>query len=248
MSEVVSLSDLGVGPNTSETKRVDNDDNTFATDFTDSSIKNYDFDLYKGRKNQTDRLAILRPESIAGGRVHFKEGAGYFICHSKFVQANGVETCTQQAKCCEKLGDPSKRFSAMVLVYNTRQDGELINPLGFSLKVWRFTADKFVLLRGVNKSFPLNKHDITVMCQEEQYQRLTIQPIQEAQSLISKEKFWTIYGPTLNPWITSTLPKMAKSVGRKLTEPEMLEKLGLAVAPAVEGSTLPVADIADLIG
>lgn len=242
-----SLSDFGIDTSSADVARQENEDGTFVTGIGDESVKNYDFEFYKGRKNNTDRLSILKPEHIYGARVHYVKDLGYIVCHSKWKQESGAEVNVQPADCCTKLGDPSKRFAALVLHYNTKPDGNPISPLGFQMKLWKFTPDKFTTLRTVNKNFPLAKHDILIMCQEEQFQKLSMQPIPEEKSLIGKSKFWEVYGKVINPWINSSLPKMAKAVGRKLSLQELREKLGLAVAPVVEQATLPVADISDLI-
>jgi hypothetical protein len=213
----------------------------------DASVKAYDFDLYAGRKGQTDRLALIDPNQIFGGRVHFKQGTGFFLCQSKFQMNNGQEMLMEQAPCCEKMDPPQKRFAVLVLQYAMTPDGaRFLDPFGYQLKLWRFTAEKYQLLRTINANYPLMNHDLLVTCSEEKYQKLAIMNAKEC--VIRMPALKAVYEGQVLPWAKGMAPKALKAVGRKLSRQELLERLGLATAaPMMQGGMMPIADLNDLI-
>lgn len=219
--------------------------NVATTSWADDTIKAYDFDLYKGRKNMTDRIGILVPNEITYGRVHFAEGAGYFICHSEWKLVGGQEICTRVAPCCEKLEAPGKRFACLVAHYNTNPQGALVQPFSYQLKLWRFSDAKYVELREMNKEFPLADHDIKVLCTDDQYQKMTLQVCRD--KVVNTDPFKKKYGPEVDQWIQMARARLSGAVARHYTPQELLEKLGMAQAPAVVQQTAAVEDIRDLL-
>jgi hypothetical protein len=212
----------------------------------DDTVSSGDFVFYKGRKNVVDRIAMLNPKNMKSARSHYQEGKGYFLCHSKFELVGGQEVCSVPAPCCQQLEESKKRFAALILQYTLGPDGKLINPLSYTFKLWRISDDKFVQLRDIHKEFPLDKHDLTIRCTEEQYQKLTIQA--SATSILANEKFPAVYRQQIETWVRSMTPKSARSLGRKLSEAELRERLGMAVtAPAVSVTEVPVIDASALL-
>jgi len=221
--------------------------------FDDDSVKAYDFELYKGRKGQTDRIALLT--TPIGARTHFSKinNLGYFICNSVFKLVIGpdqkkMEIPENLAICCQKCDAPRKRFIAPLIKYTTTPDGKPTSQLGFSLMAWKYTDDKFITLRALDSEFPLNSHDILVTCTEEQYQRLTIQAC--AQSLVRLEKFPKELKDQIDLWVKMNRPKMAKTLGRKYSDQELMEKFGLAAPSSggvAAGMDTPIMDIKSLL-
>lgn len=219
--------------------------NVHSTSFEDESIKNYDFDLFKGRLNVIDRIAILVPSEITYGRVHFMDKAGYFVCHSDWKMVGGQEVCTKVAPCCEKLEAPDKRFACLIIQYNTSPQGALVQPFSYSLKLWRFSGAKYVDLRELNKEFPLADHDLKLHCTDEQYQRITIQACKD--KVVNTEAFKKKYGPELDQWVKAASAKLVGQVAKSYTPKELLEKLGMAQAPAVVQQAGAIEDIKELL-
>lgn len=222
--------------------------NVWETNFDDESISGRDFASYKGRNKVTDRIGLLTPNRVLIARDHYKEGIGYVVCNSEFKVQGKVEVCTKMAPCCEHMDAPRKRITTLLIKYNTSPAGQLVNPFGYELLVWQFSPDKFQQLQNINKEFPLADHDILALCEEEKYQRMVFTACRQA--IHKDERIRAAVGAQIDQWINAIWPKLTKAAGKKLTNQEILQKLGLAagtptvVAPTMEA---PVADIADLL-
>lgn len=219
--------------------------NVHTTSFEDESIRTYEFDLYKGRSNVIDRIGILVPGEITYGRTHFKEKVGFFMCHSDWKLSGQTEVCVKVAPCCEQLEAPDKRFACLVIHYNTDVKGTLAQPFSYTLKLWRFSGTKYVELREANKEFPLAAHDLKLHCTEEQYQRITMQACKE--KVATTEAFRKKFGAEVDAWVKASATKLAGQVAKRFTPQELLEKLGMAQAPAVVQQQGAIEDIKDLL-
>lgn len=226
-------------------------DNVVETDFSDETIKGNEVASYKGRLNMTDRIGIIMPNKVVVGRAHYKQGLGYILCSSEFKLQGTTQVLHRPAPCCTLLGgeaESSIRVSVPVIQYHTKPDGVLLEPFGYTLLIWRFGDDKYEQLKNINKEWPLTDHDLTITCTEEKYQRLTINICK--QSIVRGAKFQESFGKQVNEWMEFTRPKLARTIGKKITGQELMEKLGKAQSPAVVSSAMdsPISDIADLLG
>lgn len=219
--------------------------NVSKTSFEDDSIRAYDFDLYKGRNGVTDRIGILVPGEITFGRVHYTKEAGYFLCHSEWKMSGGQEICSKVAPCCDKLEAPRKRFACLVIHYNTLPNGGLVKPFSYQLKLWRFSDDRYIVLRELNKEFPLAQHDIKITCTDDTFQKMTIQACRDR--VVNTDAFKKAYGGDMDAWVNASKTKLDKQVGKTFTATELLEKLGMAQAPAIVQQEAPIADVEDLL-
>lgn len=241
-----SLEDLGIA-STSKAVAASSDDDSgiVETDLNDESVRATDFDLYDGRKGITDRISIIDPNSIFAARVHFKKDAGYIVCQSKWARQGTQEVMVEEAPCCAKLDPPRKRFACLVVQYNTSSDGQLATPIGFTLKLWRFSEDKYILIRNVHREYPLTAHDLKITCSEVKYQKLAIQNTKEC--LWRLDKWPAAWKTQIDLFVKTNKPKIGKVLGRKKTPQELLEILGMATAPSMAGSEMPLTDLASLL-
>ncbi len=219
--------------------------NVSKTSFEDDSIRAYDFDLYKGRNGVTDRIGILVPGEITFGRVHYTKEAGYFLCQSEWKQSGGQEICSKVAPCCDKLDAPRKRFACLVIHYNTTPNGALVKPFSYQLKLWRFSDDRYIVLREMNKEFPLAQHDIKITCTDDTFQKMTIQACKDR--VVNSDAFKKAYGADVDAWVKASMTKLDKQVGKSFAAKELLEKLGMAQAPAIVQQEAPIAAIEELL-
>jgi len=235
--------------------------NVSTADLGDDSIATGEFSAYKGRKDYTDRLAILNAKKLTFARVHYIEGAGYYICNSSFKTVAGVETVSQLAPCCERLEPPKKRFGLLVLQYPTDQRGNVqgaaFNTPGmvpYTLKVWRLGEPLFDQLRTTHRNFSLDDHDVLVTCTDADYQRMNIAPCPES---LLKQPFFQPHLQSILAFIQSMLPKLEKIVGTRATQKEWAEVLAKAAmqtgapVPGIPGSSpidVPATDLATLLG
>jgi hypothetical protein len=222
------------------------------TSFDDDTIKTGDFEYYKGVKGRIDRIAVLNPKQIAFGRYHYgPEGSqlGSFVCLSEWTRKGGQDVCVKRAICCEKLGDPRKRFAVLVAHFNTNPKGDLVAPLSFVLKAWRISDDKFVQIRSIDAEQPLLQHDLKVECTDEQYQKMNIFPCREA--VFANEKVKAVHGEEVNGFVEASLQRIDKALGTTRTASELASKLAGGIPAAGASATASeggIADISDLLG
>jgi len=211
----------------------------------DPSITGGGFDIYKGRANQIDRIAILDFSKLYYSRSHYTKETGFFVCQSKFTRVGNVEVFAERALCCQKLKEGTKRFSALIVQYHTTPDGKMTRPFGYSLKLWRFADDKFVALRGLHQEFPLGTHDLKIACEDDTYQRMTITPYTDC--YYKDPKVQERYGAEIAAWTQASIEKLPDTAGANLSLAELAAKLGLASSPRIEPSPGVVESLENLL-
>lgn len=219
----------------------------------DDEVKTGEYESYSGQKGRTDRLAFLTPRKLTWGRTHYIQEKGYFLCDTKFEKRGGQEVPVQLAACCQKLGPPKKRFSALVCHYATAANGALLNPFTFVLKVWRFNEQVFDQIRTINKAFPLETHDIFATCTDETYKKFNIMPLQESyihhpecRAGASADGSGLTNGAIVDAYVASMLPRLERTVGTANDAQKWAELLGVPAgmpvfgnAPGIAGTVLP---------
>lgn len=231
--------------------------NVTQTSLDDESVSKSDIEMYKGRRGVTDRIALIEPGHISQARVHFiptPQGAqagkfsGYLICNSEFATNSGGDVPVKLAPCCEKLDVSRKRFGGLVCQFNTDTKGNVLKPFGFSLRLWRFNVDTFVSLRQLHKEWNLKEHDLLVTCTDEVYQKNTFTICRE--SIIAMDDFKKAYGEQVAGWLSATLPRIDRMLGKRLSAVEWNEVLfgsSAAVSVAAGPADTPVESIAQLL-
>jgi hypothetical protein len=218
------------------------------TGFDDETIKTNDLEFYKGRKGITDRIAVLSPRIITV-RTHYDERyktLGQIVCLSEYTRQGDIDMIAKTGACCEVLPEPRRRFGALVCQYHTDNKGAMVKPFGFTLRLWRFSDDKYVALRSINSEFPLAEHDLLVTCEDEAYQRMQFTACRE--SVARREDFQKRFGAAVSQWINTVTPRVIKSLGHTYKAQELLAKLGQTAPTPASSDAGPVMDLKDLIG
>lgn len=210
------------------------DETTAATDTTgtvvsmgDKRIVSTQFEKYKGRKGQTDRLALISPQ-LHLGKIYFHESMGKrWLFHAPDAKSDPKLA----ELCMEKLGAPMQRLGVVVFHYRA-EDGvvEDKEKCAGTVKVWILSESKYRELEKLNKEWPLMDHgqteaqsDIILSCTEEQYQRMTITPTKEAHWKSKPE--WYSHLNTRQKEAFAALPKI---MGRQLDGDEIMEMFGMS--------------------
>lgn len=230
--------------------------NVALTDFNDESVRQYEFELYTGKTNVIDRIYIVNVSDIVKGRVHYHDKLkGGVLCQSTYVRnANGTqENLATEAECCRRLGAPQQRFAALIVKYGTDNRGNIVMPFSFEQRLWKFGSDKFVQLRNVNRDFPLERHDLSISCSDEQYQKMQIGA--KPDCLLLHPNFPAAVKQQIEDWAKASVAKMPRELGRTYTDQELLAALqqaGILTSPGAPAPTMaadaPVANFADVLG
>jgi hypothetical protein len=182
--------------------------------FENEDIKGGIYDKYKGKKNQTDRVAIVYTDPkamFAGSKIHFKDR--FFLC--------------KKGKCCEALGPAKWRVGAVLIKYSTDRNGMPKKPFEYSLYPWIFSEQTYIKLKNTNSEFPLATHDIKISCTNEEYQHLDIIPCNES--------IWTAKDELRTAVLEQAKPiweYVKKSIASDLSVEEINDLLGISSAVA----------------
>jgi hypothetical protein len=238
-------------------------ENVSMTDFNDAAVSKYEFELYSGKVGEIHHIQLLLPgpSPISKGRSHFHEKlkSGGILCRSVYTLSpdGKQEILTEERNCCKWLGSSSPRFAALVIQYGTTSTGEIAQPFKYSLKVWRFGVDKFKNLQQINRDFPLTKHDLSVSCTDNTYQKLVIGA--KSTCLLNHPNFPDKNKQDILAWATASVGKLPNELGRKFTDDNALfahlQANGIIVGgqpagpvPTMLPSDQPVTNFEDIIG
>jgi hypothetical protein len=233
--------------------------NVEQTDFTDESVKKYEFELYSGTANTTDRIYIPNTSGVVKARTHYVErGQTKFslVCRSQYVRRpdGSGEDLVQEAQCCKLLGSSAPRWAVLIIQYATDRTGQPTRPFTLFRKLWRFGSDKYQMIRNIGRDFPLEQHDLSIFCQPdgEQYQKLQIGA--KPDCYVMHPNFPEAERKSIQEWAKANVSKLARELGRTYaTEAEMMRDLQLAGVLTAPGPTplmvadQPVANFEDVI-
>jgi len=228
-------------------------------DFSDESIKQYEFELYSGKSNQTDRIYIPWAAGVMKTRTHFVErGTTKFsvVCRSQYVRRpdGSGEDLVQEAACCKVLGSSAPRFATLIVQYATDRMGQVTLPFTYFKKLWKFGSDKYQQIRNIGRDFPLEQHDLSVFCQPdgETYQKLQIGA--KPDCYVMHPKFPEVERKTITDWAHANFNKLQREMGRTYpNDSELMKDLqqaGVLVAPGPVPTMVtdqPVANFEDVI-
>lgn len=213
----------------------------------DKTVELSTFDRYKGRKGQTDCIAIVS-SALVRSFSHWHNQKG-FRCLTKDPMNPSV--------CCKTLGPPTQKFGLVLFQYTVNpeqgKEGEILDPtkLQGKCRLWLISETRYEELSNLHKKWPLldggfsaPQHDIVVKCTEENYQRMTFTPCPS-----SHWKAKQAWYDALKAKEIKAREKLKLALGRQLTELEVMELLG-ASTPASTGSVSNSADIdlSDVLG
>lgn len=201
----------------------------------DKTVELSTFERYKGRKGQTDCLAVIST-ALMRAFVHWHNNKG-FRCLSK---------PENRAVCCKNLGDPEQKFGLVLFQYVVDQDGNYVDEAKLQGKprLWIISETRYEELSNIHRKWPLldagfisPQHDLIVKCTEENYQRMTFTPCPKAHWKQKQTWYDAVKGKE-----AKAREKLKTALGRNLTELEVMELIG-ASTPQQPGSTANAGDI-----
>lgn len=188
--------------------------------------------------DQVDMLDVSESRFKAASAV-YKEGLGY-LEWPKNLPAD-------EEKVWKKLGDKRDYVFTVLLQYPTDRDGDLDKDRlakGWRVVPWRFSADKYDVLRKINKGLSESGStiagiDLNFACTDTNYQKLTITQAGPCIYLKS-DKFRRMV-------LEKATPLYEKLSLRQLTTDELREKLGLSSSGGGGGSDVGGEDFSNLL-
>lgn len=194
------------------------------------------FKKYKGKSGRVDRVGIVFAEgqsACVGSACHFKDR--YFLCKS---------TKEKKEICCLHSYEgnlPKSRIACILVVYDIVEKDGKKSLRGYELLPWIFSDTMYSKLRNMGKEWPLDKHDITLTCTNEEFQNI--------EPMACKESFWRSK-PELMKKIIAEASEMRKTLSRQLgadlSVTEIREQLGID-APGSDDAAVDV-NLGDVVG
>lgn len=199
-----------------------------SVDLNDKKVEIQTFDRYKGRKNITDRIAIIS-SALLRAKIHYH--------HTKKKTIKCLSRGTEKAICCQVLGEPDQRFGMLIFHYLTDENGDLLVPekLSGKVKLWIVSESRYAELSTIHKEFPLldggktaEQKDLLIKCTEEAFQKMVFTPCREA--LWKKKELWY---ESLKGKETKAKQKLISFLGQTVPDSELHEILDIPVPRSV---------------
>ena len=154
----------------------------------------------------------------------YKQGVGYVLIEN-----------SNRAAMLSLLGEqPKQQIATVICVWPCDKDGELDLASfkagkGWKVQPWTFSPDKYRTIGQNHKRFPLTKHDLSMLCSDGQYQKMTFTP--EGESLLhkylnAKNEDLQAVGRKILAEARSVAENIHGELARKFTLDEVREKLG----------------------
>lgn len=216
-------------------------------DLADKKVETNQFDRYKGRKDVTDRIAILSSKLVRTF-TYYLELPGKKVL---FRQPKSEEVL---ALCRERLGEPQQRFGLVLFHYRTDEKGLFADPKKCQgrPKLWVWSEARYEEISNIQRSgWPLTdagfvekQVDLQITCTEENFQRMQFTPCPEAHWK-RNEKWYK----ALKEKEAKAKDKLKLALGREMSDLEIMSLFGASV-PSQTGDTANAADIdlSDVLG
>lgn len=176
---------------------------------------------YKASTQKVDLISFVTSQVIAVKYHYFKDKVGSVLCFGK--------------KCCEMGGIPVVRYLFPVIVYNTDNEGSIVNSK-LDIKILSAGDDLYKTIRIINSAAKplggIDNVDILVVCTDDTYQKITLTTSGPAKWKKSKQAVQYIS----ERWAADAeFAYMA--VARKMDESSFLSSMGLDVGVAGANQT-----------
>jgi len=140
-------------------------------------LNNGRLERYKGKENQTDRIALVWFFKNEDGSYQMSENDTPRFAKSSCHYADGLGYIEPVGEyTVQKYGAPKIRLGTYLVKYRTDRSGKPQDKgdgLEWEIMEWQFGPRKFEDLAAIHEEFPLSFHDLKVNCNGEQYQKLT---------------------------------------------------------------------------
>ncbi len=154
---------------------------------------------------------------FVGAPIHYIAGVGYVV--------------NQGPEYTKIAGGPAKtRIATVLVLWPCSKAGDLDKTrlMAGEAEVlpWVISGDKYKNLQQVHKEFPFGQHDITVKCDDTQFQKLTFSPCKDSllRKLMESDKAEEIVAKMLAT-AQGIVPSIQDEVGREMTIEQIKDKL-----------------------
>lgn len=218
------------------------------------SFGNDNFARFKGKKGESYRLsfawwpmgedgkpnlAAKKPRFIGGKRIYIPN-VGYALY--KGPEYNGFGD-----------RDPKLAIGTIVIVWPTDKSGNVdqarLMAGGYTVASWVFSEQRYKVLETQWRDWPANEHDITALCEDDQFQKMTFSPLKNnlLKQILTNDKSKAIAADIVAK-IKSVEARLANEVAKDLTVDEIKLKLGKGGQSPVAAPSGMSSQVDDMLG
>lgn len=211
---------------------------------------------FKGKKGETYRisfawwpigedgqlnLSVKKPKFIGGKRTYIPT-VGYVLY--KGPEYNGLGG-----------NEPKIAIGTVVVVWPTDKAGNVdqdrLNRGDYKVSSWVFGEQRYKVLENSWRDWPANEHDVTALCEDEQYQKMTFNPCKQnllRQILTSSSEKHKTLAADITAKVKAMAAKIGNEVARDLTVEEIKLKLGKGGASPVTAPSGMSSQVDEMLG
>jgi hypothetical protein len=192
-------------------------------------------------------------DNVGGNKKRFKaqEGRRYRI---SFAWWKGVEDgdLKMDEDTCEFVGAP-RNFGTIIVAWPLDSKGNLdkaaIAAGDVDVCPWIFSQQKYKNLEPIHKEFHFGEHDVTITCEDTQYQKLAFSPCKDSILAKVRSKGGSLWESIVQQ-VAQVSATIQGEIGRELTLDQIREKMsgapaGGASAPAAAVATEDIDNLVD---
>lgn len=212
---------------------------------------------FKGKKGETYRISFAwwplgegstlnlsakKPKFI-GGKRNYIPGVGYILNKGpEFTSLAGGE-------------QPKLAIGTIIVKWPTDKAGavdqtRLLNG-DYAIMSWVFGEQRYKVLENQWRDWPAGEHDITALCEDEQFQKMTFSPCKNSilrQVMTANKDPYKAIAADIASRVKSMEAKIGNEVARDLSLDEIRLKLGKGGAAPVAGASGMSSQVDDMLG
>lgn len=192
---------------------------------------------FKAKEGERYRLSFAWWPGLDEGKPNFDAPTPKFIGCKRFYLAGVGYFMDKGPEYAKLASGPSKMtIASLVIKWPTDSQGKLDKARYAAgdapVCSWVFSADKYRNIEQVHDGFPLGTVDVTVVCTETQYQKMTISPARENlfRKLVEMGK-----GDSLIAQARELAADLPRDLAQDLTIDQIREKMGRGTAGPAGG-------------
>lgn len=157
----------------------------------------------------------------------YKQGVGYVL----------IKDSNRTAMIDLLKGRPKQAVATIIVLWPVNKEGDLDTASfkagkGYEVASWVFSADKYKEIGRNHKRFPLTNHDLTIACQDKNFQKMTFTPENEnlfKKLLGAKSKELQQVAQNIMSDVTRIAEGLNRDMARDMSVDDVREALGETV-------------------
>jgi len=179
------------------------------------------------KKGETARIAFMVFNKQDAPAMKMAQYYYHADTKSSFLVPNDPEV---RKKVVAVLGEPKVKFGTIIAKYETDAQGNVFPDRKPSLFIYRFSTDKWPLFKALHKEWGLANCDISLVCTEAEFQKITPQATRER--LLTQHQQTMEFNADLQEEAQRLYEgTLMKFMPRRIPNQEILVKIGLLLPP-----------------